>query len=614
MSACQISGIITDVSTLAAIDNAKISLLNPVTGDVLYTDIYTDGSGSYDATVNLNFTSVRTRPSAAPSSYLMSEFHPNPVTPENNETLTIQYQVPDNELETPILEMYNILGRKVNHHGFLTSGIYICRLRFNNGYVSESRKLMLTSGSFLKLSLNQIFGNPGQTFKSSEPDVRLIKEAGDTLEVLFKIEKTGYACMERSRKLIQGINNETNFSLVQIGNQSIVTLDTTGGIITVANSRNDSITLTIPRYALWEPTTITLSTFDTQPNNPIHNNIFPGVNISPGGFRPHRPASLKVTFAATDVDTNLSTLFYIKQSDFVLPLGKIAVTDSSIEGDIYHFSDYSAGDPSGNEAIDQAGKAAEGGALNPFDWQGTYDVVEAMIRWADMLQGLGRDAEAQAILDKVREIIERDASNFINQPVPENPCGWYKNALTKFSELVFSFLVYGDLVSQYSARVGEIFNRCGIQGDIVCQHDIVHEAPPYYYDRWIVNGIIPFIGTEEFGHLTGHGVSDVTVTGQAGGASIIGFGTNTITLSGELTNDYQGDFWLDIEWIEECWTTSSWTFYPPDPDDPPFTISQPIHTDVIPLNFPALNGAVIHRFNAYTWILNLYNLFPEVEE
>lgn len=610
ISDCRISGIITDILTMAVIDNARISLLDPVTGNVLYTDIYTDGNGSYDATINLNFTGVPIESSVVYSFYQIREFHPNPIMPGNNETLTIRYQVPGNVPETPIFEMYNILGKKVNDKAFLASGIYICRLRFHNGCLSESRKLMLTSGGFLHISLDQESVNPEQTLKTTKSDISFINETDNTFDVLFMIEKNGYVCMERSRKLVQGMNNVTDFSMVQIGNQSIVTLDTTGGIITVANSRNDLITLTIPRYALWEPTTVTLTTFDTQPNNPIGNNIFPGINISPGGFRPHRPVTLKVDFATTDVDTNLSTLFYIKQSDFVLPIGNIVVTDSSIEGEIYHFSDFSGGDASESEVIDQAGKAADGGALIPYDWQNTYEVVEALIRWSEILQRLGRDAEAETVRNQMKEILERDAGNFINLPVPEDPDGKYRNALTRFGEVVYFALGNGDLADEYSDLVGEILSRFDIQGEIVCYYDIQHFGPGYV-DRWIVNGIIPIIGDKlKSSRFAGNGTSNVIVTGHAAdGTVIIGSGMNTITLEGELKADYQGDFWLEVEWTENWWTTSSWTFFPPDA--PPFTISQPPHTDNYPLKFPAISGSPVQLPYGYTWFLNLYNLFND---
>ena len=125
----------------------------------------------------------------------------------------------------------------------------------------------------------------------------------------------------------------------------------------------------------------------------------------------------------------------------------------------------------------------------------------------------------------------------------------------------------------------------------------------------MVNDIIPIRGTETQGQITGSGVTSVSVTGQASRAIIIGSGTNTITISGKLSVDAQGDIWLDIDWTEEWWTTSSWTFYPPD--DPPFTISQPTHTDVNSLRFIALDGAVVQRPGGWTWVLYLYNLFND---
>lgn len=610
ISEYQISGIITDILTMEPIDNARISLLDPLTGKVLSTDIFTDENGSYVAIINLNLTGVHVKSPKVSSYYQISEFHPNPVEPRNNEILTICYQVPGNVPETPIFEMYNILGNKVNDKAFLTSGIYSFRLKFNNSHFSEPRKLMLTSDGFLSISINQVSAYPEQAFKTTKSAVGLSSETDDPFDVIFMIEKSGYACMERSYKLVQGTNNVTDFSMVQIGNQSTVTLDTTGGIITVANNRNDTIKLTVPRYALWESTTITLTTFDTPPNNPVSNNIFPGINISPAGFRPHRPVNLKVDFATTHVDTILSTLFYIKQSDFVLPLGNLVVTDSSIEGEIYHFSDFSAGDVSGSEVIDQAGKAANGGALNPYDWQNTYEVVEALTRWSEILQFLGRDAEAESVRNEMKEIMERDAGNFINQPIPEEPGGKYMNTLTRYGEVVYSVLEQGDLVDEYSDRVAELLNRCDIHGDIVCLYDIHHYGPGYW-DVWIVNGIIPIVSDRlESSRIAGYGINNVNVTGQAAdGTSIIGFGMNTVNLGGELSTDSQGDFWLEVDWTENWWTTSSWTFFPPDA--PPFTISQPPHTDNFLLKFPTISGSHIQLPNGNTWFLNLYSLFAD---
>ena len=456
ISEYQISGTISDILTMAPIDNASISLLDPLTGKALSTSLFTDEDGSYDAIIYVNQPGVYTESFKVSSSYQICEFHPNPLSPGNHGTLTIWFQVPGNVPEFPAFEMHDILGYKVSEKAWLASGYYSFRLKFDNGRFSDPVKLMLTSGGFLNISMNQVSAYPEQEFDSKKAVSGSTSETDNTVDVIFVIEKSGYACMERCCRLVQGASNVTDFSMVQAGNQSTFTLDTTGGTITVANSRYDSITLTVPRYALWEPTTITLTTLDTPPNNPVGNNLFPGVNISPAGFRPHRPVNLRVDFATTHADTNRSTLFYIKRSDFVLPIGNCLVTDSSMEGAIYHFSDFSAGNPSESEVINQAGIAAGGGALNPFDWQNTTEGVASLIRWAEILQSLGREAEAESARIKMKEILERDAGIFIDQPVPEDPGGSYMNALFRYGEVVYSVLEEGDLVDQYSDRIGQL--------------------------------------------------------------------------------------------------------------------------------------------------------------
>jgi hypothetical protein len=468
----------------------------------------------------------------------------------------------------------------------------------------------LTSDGFLNISLNQVSSSPDKPLKTTKSASGSTNETEDAFDVIFVLEKSGYACMERSCKLVRGTNNVTDFSMVPAGNQSIATLDTAGGKIMVANSRNDSITLTVPRYALWEPTTITLTALDTPPNTPIDKNIFPGISISPAGFRPHRPVTLKVDFATTSVDTNRSTLFYIKQSEFVLPAGNSTVTDSSMEGEIYHFSDFFAGDPSESEAMDQAGKAAEGGALDPYDWQHTSETVEALIRWAEILYILGRDAEAESVRNEMMDILERDAGNFLNLPVPEDPGGKYMNTLNRYGEVVYSAMEEGELVDQYIDRIGELLDRWDIHGDIVCMYNIGHYGPGYW-DRWISDGIIPFASDQlESSRIAGYGTNNIFVSGRAAdGTTIIGSGLNTVSMEGELSVDDQDDFYLVIKWTENWWVTSSWTFIPPDA--PPFTIPQPPHTEVYPLIFPTISGSPLELGGGYTWFLNLYTLFKD---
>ena len=70
----------SDILTGLPITNAKISLLDPSTREVLTTDIYTDASGWYDVEVDLDFTDVEESVEQNPSRYWMSDPHPNPVS------------------------------------------------------------------------------------------------------------------------------------------------------------------------------------------------------------------------------------------------------------------------------------------------------------------------------------------------------------------------------------------------------------------------------------------------------------------------------------------------------------------------------------------------------
>jgi hypothetical protein len=210
----------------------------------------------------------------------------------------------------------------------------------------------------------------------------------------------------------------------------------------------------------------------------------------------------------------------------------------------------------------------------------------------------------------MKEILERDAGSFINLPVPEDPGGKYMNTLSRYGEVVYAVLEEGELVDQYSDRVGELLDRCDIHGDIVCHYDIGHYGPGYW-DRWIVDGIIPIASDQlESSRIAGNGTNNVVVTGMAAdGTVIVGNGVNTVSLTGELSVDDQDDFWLVVDWTENWWVTSSWTFIPPDA--PPYTIHQPPHTEYYPIIFPTISGSQVELGGGYNWLLNLYTLFKD---
>lgn len=550
-----ISGKIIDISTSTPIQNAKITLLNSDTRAIISNEIYTDDNGNYEETLDIDITGFDNEYSELFSTYCLFNSYPNPISAATGDYLTIQYIVPGDRFETPAFEMYNSLGSKVKPDSYLPAGVYFFRLRFKDEHSTGLQKIMLVTGGKLRISLMQVSGKPGQKLSKNKG---LKKILTDSIEVLFAVEKSGYIYTERTKNLVTGINNVGDFALVQEGQKSSAAIDSTGGIITVVNDRGDTITLNIPRYAIWNPTTISLTTHKTQPVNPIAENIFPGVCITPAGLKLLQPATLKVTFATESLDTSSATLFLIRQSDFILPLGNQAVTDSTISGEINHFSEILGGEPTADEATPQAGNAGGMNPSDPYGWKDTHDCIDALLWWAEFLTRNGRTEEGQECFDNAKEIAERDARDFLNLPIPDNPCDEYLTTLLKLAELVM-LLVGGDLERQIQDRVIEVVNMCNLRGEIEYDHHIFCTD----IDRSTttkVTGNIPFyVNTlvQPYNAITGGGTAKVTINGPQEECYLTATGIHRVhEISGELKADQQGIYWLEMT-LDETWYEST---------------------------------------------------------
>jgi tetratricopeptide (TPR) repeat protein len=393
--------------------------------------------------------------------------------------------------------------------------------------------------------------------------------AGDSVKVLYLIEKSGYIWMERSKVLLTGINNVNHFGLVEEGKKSSASIDSTGGTLIVANIRGDSITLEIPPYAIWEPTMITLTTMDTPPDNPVAGNIFPGVSITPGGLTLLQPAVLKVDLASATPDTGSAALFSVRQSDFILPIGHQAIAERQIAGEIYHFSDYIGGEPTADEAGPQAGQAGGMKPSDPYGWEDTYDCIEALLWWAEFYNRNGRLEEAQECYDRAEEIADRDARDFLNLPIPDDPCKEYLTALLKYAGLV-NLLVGGELESQVQDRVIEVVNKCNLRGEIEYDHHIICTDPDRYTETKI-KGRIPFyVNTvkEPYNTVHGGGEAKLTITGAQEECWLTASGTHRVdSIAGELKADYQGIYWLEMTLYETWWESTTIYVNCPDPEN-----------------------------------------------
>lgn len=597
----QINGKICDAANGTGVENVKISILDSKTRNLLYNNIYTNADGSYSALINLAVTNIEANTSQLPLTYYVSNSFPNPVSLSKNTKVFIQYSSPDNSNRKPKLELFNILGKRLDPRSNLAAGVYIFRLKFNNGYLSESKKILITSNGHINFSLQPTkLASDSKIAKtqSSSNDM-----STDSVKILIVMNKAGYAYMERAIILKSGIDNINDYSLVKTGNQNSAVIDSAGGSITVTDAVGDSITLIIPAFNVWNSTNITLTTFNTSPETPIAKNILPGVGITPAGLKLTQPALLKVKFMNDIADTNVAMLFLINQSDFVIPLGNLKVNKNSIVGEIYHFSDYFAGEPSQEEADGQATKCG-GESNNGFtDWNDTFTDIEGLLSWADELMSMGDDEEAQKVIDRAKEILDQTAKNFLNLPVPDEPCGWYKNQLIKIAEAVFE-LIGGDLGNQIADRVQEIWNRCSIRGCIQCDYAISLDESST--PNWFIKGDIPFHSLNtDYLSVTGEGILTQKIYSQTD-CLLTGSGSNQVVMDGKVTADNQGYLWLEVDWTENWDITNSWTLT--CPDEEPVTGSEPPWTEKFPLRFLIDEGYQIMQPGQYVWTLHLFSM------
>jgi hypothetical protein len=283
-----------------------------------------------------------------------------------------------------------------------------------------------------------------------------------------------YAQQPKPHSSVYGSGGPVNLAQIETpkvtlppaGNSRSKQIGPAGGSISIQDGHGDQITLAIPEDALGKLTSITLTVLGSPPQNPIGTNLFPGVIIQPDGLMLREPAALDVVFASPLFKPKLSSLLYLKQSDFVVPIGRQNSSTSEIRGEIYHFSTYFGGQPSGVEASAQAGHIPCSPNPRPSNWQSTFENVQGLLEWAALLQALGEDVQAQRHIDAAKSILKVDAADFLSLPVPSNPCDDYANILFKYAEAVMSLLGAGPLETRLQDRINNTVNRCSFRGSI----------------------------------------------------------------------------------------------------------------------------------------------------
>lgn len=329
-----------------------------------------------------------------------------------------------------------------------------------------------------------------------------------------------------------------------------------GGTLELTSSAGDKIILTIPKYALGETKSVTLQLLNKTEANPFSNNLINTIRILPDGLKLRHAAQLKIIFNNAITDTSRTILYCRKASDFAIPLAKKDITNNSITSEMYHFSDYGGSKPSNQEIIEQSNKANTSFVTDLMDWQSFSDLVKGILGYIELLQAIGEDQLANQLLESLEQKIIDHVNAFLDLPIPDDPCGYYQQALFKYGEMAQLLTSNQQLINRVGDRIMDIRNRCFIRGELEYDHYMTFSAGGGTINRTI-KGFVPFIVNtynEPYGEISGNGTVNWNGIEQSvciGTETVIG----NVILSGEMESDNVGYPWLNFE-MNETWAGS----------------------------------------------------------
>ena len=377
------------------------------------------------------------------------------------------------------------------------------------------------------------------------------------------------SCKEESNPVD---NNNTPFS----STTKLIT-KTDGGSLELADKNGNQIKLIIPPYALKDATQITLEILSSVEPNPFSQNIISTIRILPDGLQLDSAAIIKIIFSSDIPDTAKTVLYYSKESNLAHLLKSRWLNCRTIEASIFHFSEYGGAVPTGNEIVSQSQSVSLEPDGNVWDWQSFYDMIKCLLKYEEMLNLYGEAEMADELHEKIVQKVTTRVINFMNQSIPEDPCGFYLKTLFKYHEIAILIGVEEEIVEQMSDRIGTVLNRCYTRGELEFAYDYCASAEGAEICRTIT-GFIPFtVNTtvEPHGQINGSGDLDWngTMTGLPPNCFYTEVGTVNVTLGGNMVVDEYNVLWMDFEIHEHAsgTVTAGCTGVPPQvtPFNPP---------------------------------------------
>lgn len=387
-----------------------------------------------------------------------------------------------------------------------------------------------------------------------------------------------------------------------------------GGQIELTDKSGNKITLIIQPYALEDSTAVTLELMNNTLANPFSQNIINTIRILPDGLRLDSTSIIKISFAAAISDTNKTTIYYLKKSDLAYVLKTKWIDNKTVEAQISHFSDYGGANPTKQEIESQATNVGNDFNYNIWDWQGFFQYVQTMLKYIEYCRLYGDDELAEQLMTNLENKIVNQCNAFLNESIPDEPCGYYLKALLKYHE-AFCLMVRHNpqLEDRFNDRINEVLNRCYVRGELEFVHDYCFSAQGAEICR-LITGSVPFtVNTtiEPHGKINGTGTLDWHgwMNGIPPNCIYDEVGTVNVTLGGAMVLDEYGVLWMDFETLEHASGTVTAMcdgigtvnpFNPPDVTHNIRILAQEGSELIMPV--PGANGS-------FKWILHL-NFMP----
>ncbi|MGQ9643289.1 MAG: hypothetical protein ACUVT3_05485 [Ignavibacterium sp.] len=329
-----------------------------------------------------------------------------------------------------------------------------------------------------------------------------------------------------------------------------------GGTLEISDKDGNQIKLIIPPLAVKDTTEITLEILNSVKPNPFSQNILTTLRIMPDGLKLDSAGTIKIIFSSDIPDTSKTVLYYSKQSNLAYLLKSRWLNSRTIEASIFHFSEYGGAVPTGDEIVSQSQFVSQEPEGDIWDWQSFYDMIKCLIKYEEMLNLYAKDDMADELHEKIVQKVTARVINFMNQPIPEDPCGFYLKTLLKYHEMAILIGVEEQIIEQMSDRIGTTLNRCYTRGELEFAYDFCFSAEGGEICRTIT-GFIPFtVNTtiEPHGQINGSGDLDWngTATGIPPNCFFYEVGTVNVTLGGNMVIDEYGVLWMDFDILEHA--------------------------------------------------------------